>query len=146
MALAENASLDRRNDRSMKRHSTVVKTSAIIYQNALVVVDITAGTSLPAANTTTTLFIGMAIEASTGLFPLTGDGTVTVTTITDLEINLPLKTVVTQGNVLGAIYAFDDADGTDLATLGPVIGTLQEFVAANDGWVWIAHTALGAAS
>lgn len=145
MALSANASYTLRNVQGAMYHSTTVKTSAVIYQHSLVVVDISAGTSKVAANETTTLFLGLATASSTGTFPVTGDGTKTVTTVTNIEVNLPAKTVVTQSNVLGSIYAFDDADVTDLTTRGPAIGIVTEYVGANDVWVWLGQSALSAA-
>lgn len=141
MALSANAAYSLRNTEGKKVYSYTVKTSAKIYKHALVAIDVSAGTVLPAANTTTTKFAGIALAEAT-----TGDGTITVEVATNLEVLLPLKTVVTQGNTHAAVYAFDDADVTDLTTLGPQIGILTEFVAANSGWVWLGQGALSAAS
>jgi hypothetical protein len=146
MALSANTSLTKRNDEGKRRYTYTVKTSSIIYQDALVAIDISAGTILPAANATTTKFAGIAAVAFDGEFPVTGDGTKRVTVETDLEVLIPLKTSVTQGHTHGIMYAADDEDATNENTLGPQIGTLVEFVAANSGWVALSAPVMAAAS
>lgn len=130
MALSANAALDTRNDSSKTRHSAIILTGQKIYRHALVVLT-AAGKAKVAANETTTTFFGLAEEECD-----TGDGTVRVNALRNLEIKVSLKTSVTVGmTAKSKMYAFDDAQVTNLATLGPEIGTLNEFVAANSGWV-----------
>lgn len=140
MALSANAALPTRNRGSMRRHSTIIVTSAVLYKHALAVTTV-LGKALPAADDTTTTFLGL-VETQ----PSTGDGTVTVTTVTDLEIQIPLATVVTIGNVGDQMYALDDAAATSEATKGPSIGILTEFTSANLGWVMLHRSALANAS
>lgn len=145
MALSANTTLDIRNDRGARFRSITIKTSSVIYKHALVVIDTSAGTALPAANATTTHFAGLAIESSTGLFPVTGNGTRTVKVATNLEVKIPFKTGVTTGNMGSAAYAADDSQSFDLTTLGPQIGTFVE-LDGTDSWVALGVGALAAAT
>jgi hypothetical protein len=138
MALAANTKLQRRNSHVKTTSSYAVKTAAVIYQDALVGITAT-GLLAPLANSTTLRFVGIASVAELGAtFPVTGSATVTtsVKVEADVEVLLPLVTAITVGNSITTnIYGFDDEKGTALATLGPIIGTLEKFVAANSGWV-----------
>jgi len=112
------------------RYTFTILTSAKIYKHALVVIT-AAGKAKPADNETTTTFVGLAEQECD-----TGDGTVTCTVITDLDVKLPLVTAITVGDTNRTkLYAADDNTGTAEATLGPEIGVMVEFVAANSGWV-----------
>lgn len=147
MALTVNRTLTLRNTRGMTKHTFTIKTSDTIFQHALVVIDISANTALAAANTTTTLFAGLAMANSTQTFPVTGDGTKTVDVYTNLEVSgAILKTAITKGDILSAAYCFDDGDFTHENTLGPECGTIVEFTAANNGAIFLGRKALGAAS
>lgn len=130
MALAANAALQTRNDSNPVKQSAVILTGAKIYKGALVVLT-AAGKAKPAANETTTTFLGMALDECD-----TGDGTVRVETVSGIEVLISAKTSVTVG-MCGStlIYAFDDAQITNLATLGPAIGYMTELEAANSAWI-----------
>lgn len=142
MALSAATALQMRNTRGAQYRNRVINTSSVIWKHAIVCLEAATGNAaLPAANSTTMRYFGIATDSCS-----TGNGTRTVTCIDNVEVLLPLKTSVTKGMVNDAIYAFDDATGTNLATLGPQIGTLTEFVAANSGWVLLRSTALTDAS
>ncbi len=138
MALSANTKLERRNSHVATQSSYGVKTSSVIYQDALV--GVTAlGLLVPLSNSPTIRFVGVAYQAELGAtFPVTGSATV-VTSVkvqSDLEVLLPMTTATTVGvTVVTNVFAVDDQTAGVLATLGPVIGTLEKFVAANSGWV-----------
>ncbi len=115
----------------MTRQTVVVVSGATIYKHSLVVMT-AAGLAKVAANETTTTFLGLAEEAPSGA----GDGSITVTVVNDIDVLLPLVTAITVGDTLvDKIYAVDDETATTEATLGPEIGVMVQFVAANSGWV-----------
>jgi hypothetical protein len=138
MALSANTKLKRRNSHVATTSSYGVKTSSVIYQDALVGITAT-GLLVPLSNSTTIRFVGIAYEAELGAtFPVTGSATVTtsVKVQSDLEVLVPMTTAVTVGLSLNTnIFGVDDQTATSATTLGPVIGTLEKFVAANSGWV-----------
>lgn len=125
----------------MTRYTFTVVSSATIYKHGLTVVTV-GQLAKPAENDTTSNFVGLAEVAPTGV----GDGTVTVTVVNDLDVLLPLVTAITAGNIGDAVYAVDDGNATTENTLGPEIGTLVQFVAANSGWVRLRAKALSVAS
>jgi hypothetical protein len=136
MALSDNTVLPLRNTAGMTQLNQVVKTSAVIYHHALACQN-AAGTIVAAANSTTMTFMGLAVidnppVAGPGI---TGDGTRRVTMVSDVDVQISLKTSVTVGLVGAIMYAFDDAQATNLNTLGPEIGTLVEWTSANLGWI-----------
>lgn len=146
-ALSANTNRTLRNPLGMTRTSIVVKTSSVLYQGALCARAIT-GKGLPAANATTTTFVGMVVidnpdDATAGI---TGDGTLRAECISDVTVLMALATVVTAGDAGEAMYAADDNTATTSNTLGPVIGTLEEFVSANLGYVKLGAPALARAS
>jgi hypothetical protein len=138
MALSANTKLQRANSHVGTSNSYAVATSSVIYQDALVGLN-AAGRLVPLSNSTTIRFVGIADKAELGAtFPVTGSATVTtsVKVVCDVDVLLPLVTAVTVGMSINTnIYGVDDQTGTSLNTLGPVIGTLEKFVAANSGWV-----------
>jgi hypothetical protein len=141
MALSANTWYQLRNTQGARRRSYVIKTSAKIWQGAILAVN-TAGRAYPAANDTTGKFIGISTQEC-----LTGNGTTRVVDVLDnVEALMPLKTSMTAGHRMGIVYAFDDANPTNLTTLGPQMGTLSEFVAANSGWVALRQAVLVAGS
>ena len=145
MALSANTTLETRVRNGMSKRTFTVLTSAVIYDRALCVIT-AAGLLKPAADETTTTFVGMAIESSSGSFPVTGDGAYTVSVLEEIEIKAPLATAVTVGDTnKTALYLVDDQTITTANTLGPACGTMRQFVAANSGWVFI-RSGLGAAS
>ncbi len=143
MALSANTALQMRNTTGKALRNRVIKTGAKVYKHAIIcaAVGFTGNPAVVAANSTTQRYLGIAEDEC-----LTGDGTRTVNVIDCCEVLTPLKTSVTKGMVNDLIYAFDDQTGTNLPTLGPAIGTLTEFVAANSGWVLLRSTALADAS
>ena len=148
MALSANASLQKRATRFQKTVSLVIKTSVVVYKDALVATS-AAGLAVVEVNATSQKSVGIAIADSSGTtagFPITGNGTRTVVCGIGLEVLMPLKTSVTVSLVGDKMYAFDDATITNLATVGSQVGTLREFVAANSGWVALGAQALDGAS
>ena len=139
-ALSANASYDIRNVLGQKEETITIKTSSVIYKHALVVVDDAGNECLPAANATTTQFMGLA---KTG--PLTGDGTVQCTFVYDIDVKLP-STGLSQGNIGVNVYCSDDALACLTTTLGPVIGTMVGYDATNSIWVHLRGPAFAKAS
>lgn len=137
MALAANTKLPEKIDNTLEE--PIVKTSAVIYQNALVMIN-AAGTAVPCADSTTGKFIGIAVEGSA--YPVTGDGTLTVKIQKHGEFQVPLVTSVTVGLVGTAMYAFDDATVTNVTTKGPQVGILTQFTSTNLGWVELRKNAM----
>lgn len=123
------------------RHA-VVKTSGTIYKHGLVVMEDDGLTCCPAANTATTVFIGIPDAQYTAAQ--------TAKLYTNLEISIPFKTGTYTAGVWGALaYAYDDEKVTTENTLGPVVGIFLETDADNSANVWVllgAQTALTKAS
>jgi hypothetical protein len=140
MALSANTWYQLRNTNAARRQSYVIKTSAKVYQGAMLAVS-PAGKAYPCANDASGKFIGISTQEC-----LTGNGTRTVEVLDNVEALMPLKTSMTVGHRMGIVYAFDDANPTNLTTLGPQIGTLSQFVAANSGWVALRQAVLVAGS
>lgn len=147
MALSANTALSIRNRRAQTVLSGVVLTSQVMYHHALAV-KTAAGLIKVAADETTTTFFGLVeIEnPDDSTAGITGDGTLRVDCISNVDVLIPCVTAVTVGNTEAAAYAFDDAQATAEATLGPEIGTFIEFVAANSAWVRLGMKALAKAS
>lgn len=129
MPLSANAGRELRNTLAQSKMSYLVKTGAKIYAGALVM-QTANGSVTPCADSTTGKFAGLSIEEQ-----LTGNGTRRIEVIDDVEVRFFLKTTVTVGHAGTIAYAFDDNGITNLATLGPQVGTITERIAANDGWV-----------
>ncbi len=129
MALSAAAALPTRNREGMTRRSFVILTSAVIYKHALVTIT-AAGLAKPAANETTTIFVGLAERTCD-----TGDGTVTCTVLEGLEVQIACVTAITVGNTMVTkMYCTDDASITSEATLGPECGVMTQFTSANLAW------------
>ncbi len=141
-ALTANASRTFRNTVGKTRHTYTVKTNSTIFKHALVGVDVSANLAKRAADDATTRFAGIAIENSTGTFPMTGNGTKTVTVYNNLEVQLVLETNVTKAKILSPMYATTDQDIAFSSTGGAECGQLTEWVAANDGYVFLGRKAL----
>lgn len=140
MALSANTNRERRNTLGESKYSGLIKTGAKVYQGSLLMQNAT-GTVLPCADSTTGKFFGVALEEA-----LTGNGTRRVECFDGVEIRVFLKTTVTAGLAQTIAYAFDDEKVTNLATLGPQIGTITERVAANDGWVMLRRAVMAKGS
>lgn len=140
MALTANAKYQRRNTLSTRLQYGTIKTGAKIYQDSILMSDV-AGKLLPAADSTTGRYVGLARAEY-----LTGNGTRIAEAEDCIEVLMPLRTSVTVGHRGAVMYAYDDAQATNLATRGPQIGTLVERVAANLGWVALRQAALANAS
>ena len=146
MALSAAAGLTTRNTTGKTVLEPTIETGKIIYQHALCVVT-AAGIADPADNVVASEYsIGIALDSSTGVFPVTGDGTKTVDCYVDIEVLLPLESAITVGNEMENMYAFDDNRVTDLTTRGNAVGILTEFVAANSGYVYLGKAALAVSS
>lgn len=138
MALSANTKLSTKNTRGKALATGTIKTGAHIYKHAIVVVN-AAGTLLPAANTTTTQFIGLALDEYTSG---------TVECFTNCWAEIPIKTAAaTAGNVGAAAYAYDDANVTYDVTLGPMIGTIKAINTTTlKAWVALGEYPLSSAS
>lgn len=147
MALTANATVNLRNTGAKLKITKTIATSSVIYYKSLCVVN-SIGRAQPAANNTSTHFIGIALGCSTNSFPITGtaSGGETVDCYRNIEAQLPLKTGITVGQEGDAMYAADDEEAWDLATLGPEIGWLVEFESASSGWVMLGRKTLVVAS
>lgn len=147
MALAANTALDTKNRNGETRIDGVILTSAVIYHHALVV-RTAAGVLKPAANETTATFVGLAelVNPPNTTAGVTGDGTLRIDCIGDIDVLVPCITAITVGNVGTAVYCVDDQTVTTEATLGPECGYITEFVATNSVWVRLRGKALAAAS
>lgn len=144
-ALSANTVINATVDRAAVYTEYTVKTSTVVYKGAICVLN-AAGSLQPATNVpTTTVGIGIADSSSTGTFPVTGNGTKTVTVKSNFVAILPC-TGVTAGNVGRAAYAANDSTAFDLATLGPQIGVFTKRVSATQCHVLIGGAAMAAAS
>lgn len=146
-ALAANTALRIRNRNGQTVQNGVVLTSSVMYHHAIAV-RTAAGVIKPADNETTTRFFGL-IEIDNpddSTAGITGDGTLRVNAINDVEVLMVCVTAITVGDMGSAAYAADDATATTEATLGPEIGRFAEFVATNSAWVALGQKALVAAS
>jgi len=147
MALSANTRLDLKNRLGQTVLSGTVTTAAVLYHHAMAV-RTAAGSVKPAANETTTRFVGLVDignpdDSTAGI---TGDGTLTANMISNVDALVPCVTAITVGNVGAQVYAVDDQTVTTETTLGPAVGIITEFVATNSVWVRFGMTALAAAS
>jgi hypothetical protein len=138
MALSAAAGLVTRNTTGKTVLEPTVETGSKIWKHALVVTNAT-GTAQPAANDTTTKFVGLAAATVAS-----GDGTLTAECISNIDVQITLQTSVTVGMVGDAMYAVDDASVHQLTTLGAEVGVLVEYTSANLGWVRLGMKALAA--
>lgn len=137
MALAANRVLQVRNRDGARRYSFVVNTSSVIYQHAFVAIGATDQKLRPCANAATLRFVGIS-DAGQTEYPVTGDGTLRVEVIANVEVKAPLVTAITAGVAHDTdLFCVDDETLTTATTLGPNAGVMTQFVAANSGWVWI---------
>lgn len=137
-ALSAHAAVQIRNDAGATKYSFVINTGSKIYRHALVVIN-ASGTAQPAANDTTTTFVGMAMVTpvdANGLVA-SGDGTLRVEVQNDFEyLCTQTLTAITVGDTgVTAMHAGDDSLVTTATTLGAEIGVMTEFVAANSAWI-----------
>lgn len=137
MALSANSARERRNVLGERRYSGLIKTGAKIWSGAFLMQN-AAGTVLPIADSTTGKFFGVASDEA-----LTGNGTRRIECYDNVEVRCALKTSVTAGHAQTIAYGFDDNTATNLATLGPQLGTITERTAANDGWVFLRQAVMG---
>ena len=144
-ALTANTALQTRNRNGQTVLDGIVLTAAVMYHHALAC-RIAAGQIIAAATDTTSKFVGLVeIEnPDNDTAGITGDGTLRVNCITDIEVLIPCVTAITAGNVLGAAYISDDNLVVAEATLGAEIGTITEFVATNSIWVHLGRKAMAA--
>jgi len=113
------------------RISGTVLTSAICYHHALL--SITAAGKIEAGSSSTTAtFFGLCeiknpTSATAGI---TGDGTLTVEAINNVDAVMTCVTAITAGDVGTVAYVSDDnlVSGT---TTGPECGIITEFLATN---------------
>ncbi len=141
MALSANRTVTYRNGDGKIRRAGIVLTGAVIYKGALVGITV-AGKLKVMANSTTLKFYGIAEDG-----PVTGNGTLTATCLTNLEVLLPTVTAITVGQtLLTKIFSVDDQTATAATTLAPQIGIMTEFVAANSAYVLLGGNPLTAAS
>ena len=125
----------RRNDKNrMEGSGTVLTAQTGLYLHTLVC-RTKAGKLLKPSNLTTTMFMGIVLNAS----KVAGE---TCTFGYNFEVQLPLKTTVVQSMVGTVMYAFDNFQLTNLTTIGPQVGPLTEWTSANLGYVWLRGPAL----
>ena len=135
MALSANTTITLRNVLGQSSDSLAIKTSSVVYKGAHVVA-VDAGTScLPAANTATTIYLGIAKSG-----PLTGDGTVTCEYIYNVEA-LVVSSSITAGNIGILLHCKDDQTVVETATLGPRCGVMVAYEATNSIWMWVRNGA-----
>ena len=147
MALSANTALQIRGNISDAPYQhIVIKTAAVIYHHALVGRN-AAGTVVPLANNPTISFLGLAeITDPTGADGVTGDGTAVIKVITGgIEILIPKAATMTAGLLEDVVYGVDDASATNLATLGPAIGTFSE-ISGSSAWVRLRSPTMANAS
>lgn len=133
-ALAANRRLDIRNADAMTRNNAIILTGQKIYKHAFVALT-AAGKAKPCTNDGGTgTFFGIAEEEC-----LTGDGVRTVNVLNDMEVRLvgaaQIPTSFTAGITADTtIFCADDNVVTIATTLGPPIGIMKKYNAANDAW------------
>lgn len=150
MALSANTALTLANEAGATRDNITVATSAVIYNNAIVVRKAN-GLGAPAANATTTEFVGLAVidNPDNSIAGLTGasDGSIKVDCISHVDALVPCLTALTAGNMGAAAYAIDDERVTTSNTLGPEVGYfLRLGTATATAWVRFGRKVLAAAS
>lgn len=145
-ALAANRRLDIRNAEPMTRNNYTILTGQKIYKHAFVAIT-AAGKAKPCTNDGGTgNFVGIAEEEC-----LSGDGTRTVNVLCDMEVRLvgvaQIPTSITAGLVRNeTVFCADDNVISMATTLGPPVGILTKYNAANDAWLLlrgakeVAHT------
>jgi hypothetical protein len=131
--------IQRRNDTGVKRGSGVVLTGNTVYLHTLVQRN-ASGKIANATDNTTARCVGLAVQnndmSTSGT--ILGDGTLVCEFEWGFEVLLPLLTAVTVGNTGATAYAKDNFTiGCTGTTNGSSCGVLEEFVAANSGWVSI---------
>lgn len=142
MALSAATALQTRNRAGMTRRSFVVLTSAVVYHHSLQTLT-AAGLLKPAANETTTTFAGLA-DCPNGT--ITGDGTLRVECLNDMEVLLPLTILTVAQTNATAVYAYDDERVTSDATLGPVVGVMTQLESASTAWIRLRGNTIAVAS
>lgn len=142
-ALSANASRTLRNTKNKTKHTYTIKTSSVIYKHAFVAVN-AAGVAYPATDDASGKFAGLSMVASTGTFPVTGDGTKTVDVYTNMECSATLETNVTVAFTLTDMHATTDNDLAFSTTGGPECGSLTEWTSANNGYVFLGRKFLSA--
>lgn len=120
-----------KNKGGMTRISGTVLTAAVCYHHALL--SLTAAGKVEAGSTSTTAtFFGLCdiknpTSATAGI---TGDGTLTVEAINNVDVVLVCVTAITAGDVGLAAFISDD-NLVATTTLGPECGIITEFLATN---------------
>lgn len=142
-ALAANASRTLRNTTGKTKHTYTIKTSAVIYKHSLVAVN-PSNVARVCADDASGKFAGLAVTASTGTFPVTGDGTKTVDLYNNLEVSMSLETNVTKAFTMTDMHATTDNDLAFSTTGGAECGTLTEWTSANNGYVFLGRKFLSA--
>jgi len=114
-----------------------VAASTKIFAGGLVCVN-ASGFALPAADTVSLIFVGVALEYADNSAGANGDSVVRVRRTGVFEFD---ATSITQAMVGAAMYAvddhtFDDAGGT---TNDIKVGVLTNYVSATKGWIDISR-------
>jgi len=130
-ALTANTYRILKNKDGQTRISGTVLTSAVCYHHALL--QLTAAGKVEAGSTSTTAtFFGLCdiknpTSATAGI---TGDGTLTVEAINNVDVVMVCVSTITVGNTGDAAFISDD-NLIGIATLGPEVGFITEFLATN---------------
>ena len=140
MALSANRTLDLRNVQTMRDGYGVIATSSVIYKHALVCQEDDGLGVVPAADTATTVFLGLA---KTG--PLTGDGTEVCEYIYNIDAKLT-SVGLSAGNIGALVFCLDDQKVTSTNSKGPVAGPMVHYESTNLIWVWLRGPASAKAS
>jgi len=129
MALSANRTLKIRNVQGQRIETATVATGATIYKHALVALRANALRCLPAANATTTTFLGISDAQYSAAS--------TARLYTECDVSIPFTTGVTAGNRDALAYCTDDEKVTTASTLGPPCGRFMEIDADNSANIWV---------
>lgn len=141
---AAQVTIQRRNDTGVKRGSGVVLTGSVIYMHTLVQRNASGKIAAATANTTAQI-VGLAVQNNdmTSAGVITGDGTLVCEFEWNFEALLPMITSVTVGYTGLAVYVTDNFTVQATSPTGnSQVGVLEEFVAANSGWIGIRYSAM----
>ena len=142
-ALAANAPRQTRNDSGKTELEGLIATSSVIFDGAFVVKTAT-GTLKPASNTAAEYFHGMAvIENPQSAGPgITGDGTLRVKTVSNLDVLCAIEAGLTAADVGKALWCQDDNTMGTTTSNGPKACVLVEFITEAASWVRLGAPAL----
>ncbi len=139
-ALSVNATISKRNADSIKRGNFVLKSGDVCYAGGLLSYSNGTTTSTQVENSTddaaANRFCGVADGTGDVVFPITGDGVLTVPVIWDFEMLL-VTASITGAHLGGPAYAADSGSVSPTTSLGPIVGAVVEYVTSTSAWVHI---------